>query len=247
VEQYTPSEAGSYTVTVSAAGYNPKTSAAVTVSPQPVSVPVSRIEYYWVNEQGSLVTTSGGATTVAAGTTLTITAQSTGYTVKYWYLNGVSTGQTGNTYNFSNTTTGKYNVGLFVEKDGKLYNANITINVSNETNPFLLTADVWENGNISAGDSDSAVWYSFNVTSGTTYRVWWNDSDQGNSTKTLDIKVDAAYSNGTTIFTEVDSAWSTAQSFTANQTSTVKLKIYPFSSGNTGTFAVVYSANSTRP
>jgi len=88
-----------------------------------------RFEYYWVNAHGSLVTTSGGITTVAPGGILTITAQAAGYTVNQWHLNGVNTGQSGNTYNFSSTTTGRYTVGLFVEKDGKLYNTNITIEV----------------------------------------------------------------------------------------------------------------------
>ena len=90
----------------------------------------NRFEYYWVNEHGNLVTTSGGNTTVASGEILTITAQSTGYIVKQWHLNGVNTGQSGNTYSFSSTTSGKHTIGLFVEKDGRLYNTNINITVS---------------------------------------------------------------------------------------------------------------------
>jgi hypothetical protein len=93
------------------------------------TVSEDRIEYYWVDQHGSLVTTSGGATYVAADATLTITAQSTGYTVKQWFLDGFNTGQSGNTYIFSSTVFGKHTVGLFVEKDGKLYNTNIDINV----------------------------------------------------------------------------------------------------------------------
>jgi len=85
--------------------------------------------YYWVNQHDSLVTTSGGATTVAPGATLTITAQDTGYSNQQWYLNGVNTGHSGNTYIFSGTITGKHTVELFVEKDGKLYNTGITITV----------------------------------------------------------------------------------------------------------------------
>jgi len=91
---------------------------------------VSKIEYYWVDEHGSLATTSGGATTVAAGAILTITAQGEGYTVKQWYVDGINTGQSGNTYNFSSTTSGKHTVGLFVEKDDKTYNTNIVITVN---------------------------------------------------------------------------------------------------------------------
>jgi hypothetical protein len=114
-----------------------------------------------------------------------------------------------------------------------------------ETNPYPLTLSTWLNGTITS--TTNTVWYSFSVTSGTTYRVWWNDSYEGNSTKSLDVKVSAVYSNGTSIFTNVDSGWTTAQSFTANQTGTVKIKVVPYSSGDTGTFAVVYSTSSTRP
>ena len=89
-----------------------------------------RIEYYWVNEHDSLVTTSGGATTVVIGETLPITAQEEGYIVKQWYLNGIiNTDHNGDIYNFSSRAIGKYTVGLVVEKDGKLYNTNITITV----------------------------------------------------------------------------------------------------------------------
>jgi len=121
---------GNLSVAVSSpAGYN------VSGSPKTVSIfaagpaILKGIEYYWVNEHGSLVTTSGNAVTIAAGATLTITAQSPGYIVRQWHLNGVNTGQSGDTYSFSSTTPGKHIVGLFVEKDSKLYNTNIIITV----------------------------------------------------------------------------------------------------------------------
>jgi uncharacterized repeat protein (TIGR02543 family) len=205
------------------------------------------IEYYWIDQHDNLVTTSGGTTSVASGTTLTITAQSTGYVGRQWYLNGKDTGQSGNTYTFSSTTAGRHTVGLFVEKDGRLYNTNITITVQaagSEANPFPLTASTWANGSITS--TASTVWYSFNVTGGTTYYVWWNDSYEGNSTKTLDVKVSAYYSSGTSIFTSVDSGWSSYRSFTASSSGTVKIKVEPYSSG-TGTFAVAYRTSSTRP
>ena len=47
---------------------------------------VEKIEYYWVDQHGSLVTTSGGATAVGIGDTLTITAQDTDYTARQWYF-----------------------------------------------------------------------------------------------------------------------------------------------------------------
>jgi len=79
------------------------------------------------------------------------------------------------------------------------------------------------------------------VTSGTTYRVWWDDTDNGGGT--LDVRVAAYYGNGNYIF-DSDSNY---EYFTANQTGTVKLKVYPLSSGSTGSFRVVYSTSSTRP
>jgi len=120
--------AGTATVTISGTGsYAGISGSAAFTILQTVSP--DRIEYYWVDQHDSLVTTSGGAITVASGTTLTITAQSAGYTVKQWHLDGVNTGQSGNTYNFSSVITGKHTIGLFVEKGGNLYNTNIAITV----------------------------------------------------------------------------------------------------------------------
>ena len=87
-------------------------------------------EYYWVNEHDSLVTTSGGSTTIAKNQTLTITAQAPGYTVTEWRLNGTKIiGPVENTYSFSSSFAGKHTIGLFVTKDGKLYNTNIVVTV----------------------------------------------------------------------------------------------------------------------
>jgi hypothetical protein len=115
-----------------------------------------------------------------------------------------------------------------------------------------LTENVWANGSIS--DANGEDWYSFPVTSGTTYRIWWNDKGQGNSTKTGNVAVGARYENTTTFIfggtnTAVDSGWTTAQSFTANQTGTVYIRVilYNRSSSNTGTYGIAYSAGTTRP
>ena len=115
-----------------------------------------------------------------------------------------------------------------------------------ETNPILLTAGTWANGSITS--TASAVWYSFSVTSGTTYYVWWNGgyTGFGDGTKTLDIKTSAYYSNGTAIFTAVNQGWTSPRSFTASSSGTVKIKVEPYS-GGTGTFAVAYRTTSSRP
>jgi len=110
-----------------------------------------------------------------------------------------------------------------------------------ESDPIPLTSGTWTNGSITSGDY---VYYSFNVTSGNTYYVWWNDSYTGDGTKTGKIYVTGYYSNGTTAFSATDSAYYAPKSFTANSSGTFKLKVNSY--GN-GTFAIVYSTSSTRP
>lgn len=103
----------------------------------------------------------------------------------------------------------------------------------------------WSNGSIAAGDF---VIYTFSVSSGTTYRIWWNDSYEGNGTKTLDVKVSARYTaSGTSIFSGVDSGWTTAQSFTASSSGTVTVTVQGYSSSSSGTFGICYSTSGTRP
>jgi hypothetical protein len=119
--------------------------------------------------------------------------------------------------------------------------------------PTPLTADQWTDGAITS--STREVWYSFNVTNGTTYRVWWNDNDAyatgGDGTKTLDVKVSGYYSDETVIFNEIDNGWSTPTTatrfFTANKSGTVYVKVIPFSTVGTpaGPFGIVYSSTAT--
>jgi hypothetical protein len=110
------------------------------------SVMPDRFEYYWIDQHGSLVTTGGGEVSIAPGETLAITAQGDGYSVRQWHLNGVDTGQSGNTYYFSDAAAGKHTAGLLVAKDDKLYNTNITITVEGaaETVTRLITIDMFD-------------------------------------------------------------------------------------------------------
>jgi len=112
-----------------------------------------------------------------------------------------------------------------------------------ENDPFTLTSGTWTSGTINSDD----VWYSFNVTGGTTYNVWWNDKYGGDDTKTADIIVSAYNSNGSPIFEEIDFGWYSPQSFTASSSGTVKLKVQKYDTYSGGNFAIVYSTSSTRP
>ena len=117
-----------------------------------------------------------------------------------------------------------------------------------------LSSGQWKDGEITS-DSQGQVWYSFNVTGGTTYRVWWNDgyegilSTGGNGTKSLDISVSGYDSGGTVIsgFNNTDTAWSTARSFTPTASGIAYLKVTPYTPGRIGTFGIVYSTETERP
>ena len=125
-----------------------------------------------------------------------------------------------------------------------LTRTKISIGVWNApSNSVSLTNGQWVNGNINS--YGSGVWYSFNISSGITYHVWWNDEYDGDGSKTLDIEVSAFHSNGTRIFYE-DSGWNTPESFTASSNGTVFLRVTGYDDG-TGSFAIVYSTGSTRP
>jgi len=132
---------------------------------------------------------------------------------------------------------------------GIVYNTSGTKPVAPFTppNPIPLTANQWKDGYI--GVSGQVVWYSFNVSAGTTYRVWWNESGgfDGDGSKSLDIEVTGYYNDGTSSFAKADSAWGTAKSFTPTSNGTVYLKVEAWSSSNTGTFGIVYSTGTTRP
>jgi uncharacterized repeat protein (TIGR02543 family) len=360
-----------------------------------LSLGKARVLYYWVNDNSMELGTTATAAIIPAGRTVTITPQGTGYVVKQWYLNGINTGQSEDTYVFSNTTIGEHTVDLFVEKDGKIYNTSITITVGtpytvsfdanggfgtapdamdyellgssitlpdgsglskpryafvgwntaadgtgdnysagssytvsgnvtlyaiwNEAhtitfnandgigtvpdaqvvaagssttlpdgsglartnfifggwnindsgtgdnygagssytpvtdvtlyamwfpnNATSLTASNWTNGEITSTASGSAAWYSFNVVSGNTYSVYWNDRERSDDTKTLDVKVSAYYGSGTNIFTGIDDGWSIPQEFTASSGGRVIIKVEPYVSGYLGTFAVRYTSN----
>jgi len=114
-----------------------------------------------------------------------------------------------------------------------------------EANPISLTAGVWTNGSVIS--STSVVWYSFYVTSGTTYYIWWNDSYQGDGTKTSIVQVSAYTSTGTPLFLGMYGGWTSYRSFTASSSGTVKIKVEPYNNPFTGTFAIAYKTNSTRP
>jgi len=114
-------------------------------------------------------------------------------------------------------------------------------------NDIPLTENVWKDDRITSGSEE--VNYSITVAAGTTYYVWWNDSWAGDDTKTADIQVSASYSDGTAIFTNMNSAWDYPKNFTAAEDGKVIMKVYAYDHlpNETGTYSIVYSTVNTRP
>jgi hypothetical protein len=92
---------------------------------------------YWVDDTGELSVGNGGqgnTITVQNGSSVTFTANGTGYSNQSWTLNGNTVGA-GASYTFDTINNDKeigrnYIIGLRVQKDGKFYFTEITITVA---------------------------------------------------------------------------------------------------------------------
>jgi fibronectin type 3 domain-containing protein len=103
----------------------------------------------------------------------------------------------------------------------------------------ILSDNVWFDGTMTANGIHN---YQFNATQGNTYRIYWNDSYEGDHTKTCDIAVSAYWEDtGTSIFSGVDSAYTTPRTINASRSGTIILRVQGYSSSNTGTYAIKYT------
>jgi hypothetical protein len=110
--------------------------------------------------------------------------------------------------------------------------------------PVSLTDGVWYDRNMTVSGPQ---YYRFSVVSGETYAVYWNDRDQGDGSKNLDIKVSAYYETGeVSIFSGVDSGYNTPRTFTAASSGDVILKVEPYASLSTGNYAVKYGSTTVQ-
>jgi len=179
--------------------------------------------------------------------------------VSAYYSNGVmifpsaSTGWN-NPQSFTATLAGTIYLKVVPSSSGSTGTYGIVFSTNN-TRPLDLPSSVthlidrkWENGEINE-DSGGADWYSFDVVSKTTYRIWWNSSYGGDGSKTLNPTVTAWYSDGTPIFTDTyyGDAWTNPRNFNARSDDTVYIKIASPYSGDYGTYGIVYSSNDARP
>ena len=119
-----------------------------------------------------------------------------------------------------------------------------------ENNPFILTNNVWKDGSITSTSSTAAVWYSFSVNAGTTYYIWWNDYD-GPGNYNFDIVLNISYNNAPLVNNygneDFDIGYNNPKYYTPSSYGTIKIKVKPFTPGETGTFSIVYNTSGTRP
>jgi len=115
-----------------------------------------------------------------------------------------------------------------------------------------LTSGVTVSGSLSSRGSFAL--YSINVTSGTKYHLWWDDSDTSEGHMDVRVKGLRGYSYESYVqlqgeFFDMDLDddldWVNYYSFTATSTETVYIMVYPYYT--TGTFAIVYNTTGNRP
>jgi hypothetical protein len=121
---------------------------------------------------------------------------------------------------------------------GAISNIAINYEMSLPSSATPLSLDSWMDGTLEAGE---VGWYQF-TSDGSVYYVSWNDSYQGDYTKTADLWVNAYTSAGVLLFTD-DSGWTTPRSI-SGQTGTIYVSIRGFSPDTSGTYAIKYSKSS---
>jgi len=118
-----------------------------------------------------------------------------------------------------------------------------------------LSPSTWKQATLSS--TSPQHWYSFSVTEGRTYYLWWNESPyylSGTSgtideNPLTDVDVTAWYSDRTRAFENTDTAWATPKSFTAAKSGTVTIQVRPKSASSSyGAYEIAYREdNNVRP
>jgi hypothetical protein len=116
---------------------------------------------------------------------------------------------------------------------------------TSESRPQALTDGVPYDGELVIRGNE--IWFSFPVTAGKGYDLRWNDSWEGDSTKTADIYVNVKFQGDATELwgSDVDSGWDSPLFIFANSTGTALVKVRGLANTDTGTFAIEYSSYPT--
>jgi len=127
--------------------------------------------------------------------------------------------------------------------------------IDHGSNP--LAVGEWKHGELTSENSE--VQYSFSVKASVTYYLWWNDSKQGDGSKTGNIKISARFSDGTEDYpsppvSNVDDGWNRPQELywiknSSDQDSRkiIYITIEPYDSSSFGTYSITYNTTGIRP
>jgi hypothetical protein len=147
---------------------------------------------------------------------------------------GFSSPQTVTNQNYSTSIV------LRVEYSGTAGSYSIMYSPLPNSSVIDLEHEKWQDGEI--GISGQIQEYEFPVTAGKEYRVYWNDSLQGDSTKSLDIAVSATYGKDEVpIFSRIDSGYSSPRIFTASVNGSVFIRVEACFENYTGTYSIRYT------
>jgi hypothetical protein len=101
-----------------------------------------------------------------------------------------------------------------------------------------LTDGVWQDGEMIVSGYE---YHRFPVTEGASYAVYSNRNSYGDGTKTLSCYVSAYYeTDRDSVFYSTSSGYITPRVFTAKSSGNVIIRVEPFPSSSTGTYAVMY-------
>jgi hypothetical protein len=198
--------------------------------------PVPRVEIWVSGEQGGYVIGLGGGSFNSSSYNAT-------WTIHIQALNS----PTNLSFSVSGYTATSYDRLFYVSEVATVSGAssgaisNIAINYNYEFPPLPampLTLDTWTDGSIESGE---VAWYQF-TSDGNVYYVSWNDSYDGDNTKTVDLRVSAYTSAGVSLFVE-DSGWTAPRSI-SGQSGTIYVKVEGWSGNSAGTYAIKLSKSS---
>ena len=115
----------------------------------------------------------------------------------------------------------------------------------------VLVDGTWVKVNLTAG---AEHWYSFTVTNGTPYYIWWDDESHGSGNgNTVDIVVGIRYAGESTWIiggatgNSDANGWTTVQTIVADRTGTVEIRVKGYNATSNGNYAIVYSTTNVRP
>jgi hypothetical protein len=206
-----------------------------------IEVTAGETYYFWMNNRNY---GDGTKTAYASMEVLNSNGAYVFGTSNAWYLPRSYTAATSDTVYVRVTAWGNENT---TRTYAIAYSTNSNFNNVLDAVAVSLVAETWVEGYVPEGESDTVDWYKIIVTEGETYYFWMNNRYEGDGSHTAWADMQAQYSSGETIFSDVGHAWSVPRSFTAKTSGTVYVRVnasrydwddpYDLSS----TYAIAYS------